>query len=129
FRAGNLLTMDLNVTGARGEDVEQTAALYDQLVERLRSMPAVLGSAVASQLPLSGSIDRYGVHAEGLGNANPELDPAADRYGVSPGYFATLGVPLVAGRLLDAGDRAGAPQTVLVSRALAHRVWGSASPL
>lgn len=129
FRTERLLTMDLGVAGPRAESVERTAQLYRDLLARLRALPQVESAAVATQLPLSGSVDRFGIHAEGFGNPNPQLDPAADRYGVSPEYFATVALPLRAGRLLDAGDTRPSEKVALVSEALARRIWGEQSPL
>lgn len=48
---------------------------------------------------------------------------------VSPNYLATLGVPLMQGRVLDARDDAAHPQVAVVSRALAERLWPNANPI
>ncbi|MEO8504292.1 MAG: ABC transporter permease [Acidobacteriota bacterium] len=129
FRSGGLLTMDLSITGERAEHADRTAAFYVDLLDKVRALPAVKDAAVATQLPMSGSVDRYSVHAEGLMNANPELDPAADRYGVSPNYLAAMGVPLLRGRALTDADRADALRVAVVSSALVKRIYGDADPL
>jgi putative ABC transport system permease protein len=49
--------------------------------------------------------------------------------GVSPSYFRTLGIPLLAGRLFEGGDRDGAPKVAIVSESLARAYWGSENPL
>jgi predicted permease len=51
------------------------------------------------------------------------------RYVVSPSWFETMGIPLREGRLLDASDRAGAPQAVLINESYARRHFGAASPI
>ena len=59
---------------------------YRQAIERIRALPGVVDAAGVTQIPLGGNMDRYGFHALGKMNANPELDPSADRYSVTPDY-------------------------------------------
>ncbi len=129
FRPDGLLTVDLDVAGPRAGSTATATAFYAELATRVRALPGVVAVSAASQLPMSGSIDRYGVHAEGRSNANPELDPAADRYAVLPDYFTTMGIPLLRGRELSPADDAAAEKVVVVSSGLAQRVWPGISPL
>ncbi|HXT19211.1 MAG TPA: ABC transporter permease, partial [Thermoanaerobaculia bacterium] len=70
-----------------------------------------------------------GLHVRGRMRPNAADDPAIERYSVTTDYFRLLGVPLVAGRLLDAADRAEATPVMLVSAATARQVFGTDSPL
>ncbi|HEY4594036.1 MAG TPA: FtsX-like permease family protein, partial [Thermoanaerobaculia bacterium] len=60
---------------------------------------------------------------------HPEQPVAASYNLVSPGYFETLGIPIVQGRPLQAGDRRGSAPVVVVSRAMARKLWGEENPL
>ena len=68
-----------------------------------------------------------------LGEGQPSLDagerPTAQWAAVTPGYFETLGIPLVQGRAFDERDDADHPRVVVVSRGLARRVWPGADPI
>jgi putative ABC transport system permease protein len=85
----------------------------------------VSSAAFTNQLPLSGDFDVYGVQFEGQ-TATAE---GALRYSVSPVYFATMGIPLLRGRLLDERDTATAPGVVLLSESLAKRKFPHQDPI
>jgi putative ABC transport system permease protein len=80
-------------------------------------------------LPLTGSIDRWGVTIEGRPLANPEEAPEADRYGVEQDYFTAMQIPLVRGRVFTAADGSGAPPVVVIGRTTAERLWPGEDPI
>jgi putative ABC transport system permease protein len=96
---------------------------YETLVDTLAAAPGVVGSGAASQVPLGGNFDMWGVHVEGQEAPNPEDDPAADFYSATPGYRRAMGIPLVTGRDFDARDTREAPAVVLVNESLAARFF------
>jgi putative ABC transport system permease protein len=90
----------------------------------------VVSVGVASQLPLGGNLDMYGVHAEDKPLSNPELAPSGDRYVVSPDYLRTMRIPIVRGRAVTQADVADTVNRVaLVSAALASRLWPGEDPI
>ena len=123
-------TAQIQVSGPRYADSAATFAWQDQVVSAARAIPGVTSAAIGNQLPLGGSFDAYGVQAEDKPLANPELAPNADRYTVTTDYLRTMGIKVLAGRDLEAGDNglAAAP-VAIVSQALARRIWGTESPL
>jgi len=86
-------------------------------------------AAWTSQLPLSGDYSKYGVQFASIPNDNPEEDRAAFRYAVSPGYFETLRIPLVRGRVFDDHDNAGAPFVVVLNESFAKRRFPGRDPI
>jgi len=120
FDPDRVLTADLQVAGQRFDSDSATVRYFGAVRQALTALPGVRSVALASQLPLSGDFDRYGVHWVSRPRANPEDDPAADRYAVTPGYFETMRIPLVAGRSFAATDRAGSAPVAIISRALAE---------
>ena len=76
FRADGLLTMEVDVSGARYGDEAALAAFWDQVLERTAALPGVTGVGLVSQLPLGGNVDGVGIHAQDRPSANPETDPA-----------------------------------------------------
>jgi predicted permease len=129
IRGDHLLTLSLNLPRAR-YDSSKSTAFYAQLEQRLTSMPDVRGVAFTSLVPFGGDFDRISIskivgESEHAGNDAPE----GDRYVVSPGYFATMGVRLVKGRLFDADDRYDGLVVCLVDEVFARRTWGAKDPI
>ncbi|HET9795934.1 MAG TPA: ABC transporter permease [Thermoanaerobaculia bacterium] len=129
FEPKNLVSMKVHLSGPRFREDAAIVAFYRRALDRVRALPGVRSAAVVSQLPLGNDFDAYGVHAEDRPNANPENDPSADRFSVSPEYLAAMGIPLRKGRGLTAADRAGANPVVVVNETLARRFWGTADAL
>jgi len=129
FKPDNVLTLRVSVGGGRfqttdnGANITATTAFYDDVFARVRALPGVEAVAGVTTLPLGGGIDGYGLHVIGRPLANPEAAPSADRFVVTPDYFRVDGVPLAAGRFLDATDRQGAPAAVVVNATLAREVF------
>ncbi len=91
----------------------------DQVLARLRALPGVRRAAAISLPPLEG---QNNLPAEPV--AAPNLGTAVEYRAVSPGYFAAMGIPLLAGRDVGAGDTAAAARVVVVSASLAKQWFG-----
>jgi predicted permease len=99
--------------------------LVDRLLERVRALPGVALAAAAPNLPLERGMN-FPVDIP----ERPELGTGAvELRFVSPGYLATLGIPLRGGRDFADGDVAGAEPVAIVNEAFARRFWGAAPPL
>lgn len=121
----------LQIVGAGHAFDSDTARLqfFDQALEAVRGVPGVRSAAFTSQLPLSGEVDGYGFEAQSLPDREAGESGSALRYAVTPGYFEALRIPLVAGRPLDAADRPGGPQAVVINESFARRLFGTGDPL
>src|SRR5260370_1628528 len=115
FDASHVLTMRTSVLGQRYSDNTILRQFFADAVERLRALPGVESAAAASQIPLRGNVDRYGFHAEGKINANPELDESAERYSMTPGFLATLRIRLLLPRDIGPSAPADAPGMLLIT--------------
>src|SRR5271169_1222773 len=129
FDPSNVLSMQTSVLGQRFNDNAIVRQYFADAVERLRALPGVQSAAAASQIPLAGNMDRYGFHVEGKMHANPEEDPSAQRYCITPGFLETMRIPLLRGRDISLADRATAPQVLLVSETTARRMWPGEDPI
>ena len=120
------LRMDWRRAGLEGG--EQVRAAMVDLRDRMSALPGVTGAALVSRLPAqrSGSttteVEGY---TPAAGTSALELPFAM----VSDGYFETMGVPLLAGRLFDDSDTPDGGTSILVSEAAARRFWGDGDPL
>ena len=103
---------------------EEITGLYREVVRRVAALPGVQTVAVGSTVPWrDGGFFAAQFMVEGYNKAAGEDDPRARFRTVTPNYFATLGVPIVAGRDFNEGDRRGEERVVIVSQSLAERMF------
>lgn len=123
FDPAGTLTFRVDLGGQRYADAATVARFYEELGGRLETLTGVLAVGASTQLPLTESRDRWGVTIEDRPLANPAEAPEADRYGVTPGYFAAMRIPLVRGRLFTSADGAAAPPVVVINQMMADELW------
>ncbi|HKY33331.1 MAG TPA: ABC transporter permease [Candidatus Polarisedimenticolia bacterium] len=128
FRSEGLATMQVNLPDRRYRTPEQSSAFHDRLLERLSGAPGFTSVAMATILPMEGGNTAIDLVLEGA-EARPEAPPSADWRMISPGYFATMGIPLLSGRDFDARDAAGGERSVIVTREMARRYWPDRDPI
>jgi len=129
FASSNVLTMQIQATGHRFDPEGATGRFFEQALDNVRRVPGVTNAAMTSQLPLSGDADIYGVFFEPAVPNDPGSLRGTFRYAVLGDYFATMGIPLRRGRLLDARDRAGAPLVAVISESMARRRLPGLDPI
>ena len=130
FDASRLVTMEVQATGTAYPTREAVQANHDRMLDAVRAIPGVEAAALATQLPLAGNVDRYGINAQDKPLANPELAPYADRYTVTADFLETMRIPVLRGRTFtEAETRDTAARVALVSDALAKRVWPGEDPV
>jgi putative ABC transport system permease protein len=109
-----------------GKTPEQITAFYKETIRRIGELPGVDRVAVGSVVPWrdAGSFGPgFQFSADGHVKAAGEEDPRGQFRSVSPGFFAALGVPLIAGRDFDARDRNKSEPVVIVSQSVAQRMF------
>jgi predicted permease len=122
FIPEQVLTASLSLPGARYGDPARITAFQQQLLARVAALPGVQSAGLTSDLPWTGYDENAGFTIEG--KTFPPNDGPGGRYHfVSPGYFATIGVPLLNGRFFNANDQLNSPNVVLINHALAELYW------
>src|SRR5882762_4246189 len=103
----------------------QTLPLYKEAVRRISALPGVESVAVGTLVPWreAGAFFSAQFMVEGYAKADGEDDPRARFRTVSPGFFAALGVPIIAGRDFNAADRSDSEKVVIISQTLAQRLF------
>jgi len=103
----------------------QTLPLYKEAVRRISALPGVESVAVGTLVPWreAGAFFSAQFMVEGYAKADGEDDPRGKFRTVSPGFFAALGVPIMAGRDFNEGDRSDSEKVVIVSQSLAQRLF------
>ncbi|MEE9282380.1 MAG: ABC transporter permease, partial [Myxococcota bacterium] len=129
FRLENLLATSLDLPSQRYPEPEHWRQLERELLARVEVLPGVRSAASASWTPFSfgGGGRSFGIQGRALGEQDER--PSASWSNVSTGYFETLGVRLVEGRLFDEGDREGSVPVVIVNQAFVRRYFTGESPL
>src|SRR5436305_2910927 len=127
FDAGGVADLRIDLLGP-GYSEARSAAFYDQLLKQVQKLPGVESAALTLTVPLSQTNGR-GDLAE-LRPAGTARKPMRAEYSVvSPGFFHTLGIPLLRGRDFTAEDRRGAPGVAIVDEELAGTLWPGRNPL
>jgi putative ABC transport system permease protein len=126
FHAQNVLTLRTIFPDTKYSE-QRRVAMIEQLVTNCRTLPGVTAAAAVSTLPLTGESEGWGLVAED--NPNPHDFTTLRVRAVTPGYFRTLGIGLLAGRDFTTEDR-GANPVAIISETAAKRLWpGIAEPL
>ncbi|HEV2418079.1 MAG TPA: ABC transporter permease [Terriglobia bacterium] len=125
FEPHNLLSLKLDLPSPPYNDAAQ-ANFINQLVPRLQKLPGVRSVAADWTLPFSGEIDSAGVDFEGRTFA-PGYTPSIRVDGITPGYFRTMGIPLLQGRTFTNRDTASSLPVVIVNEALARKYYPNES--
>jgi predicted permease len=116
-----------------GLSTPEEIGFYQEAVRRVGELPGVDRVALGSVVPWRDADGTFGgsvpFAAEGYTPADGEEDPRARLRVVSPGFFDTLGVPIVTGRDFTADDRQGSERVVIVSQALADRLFPDADAI
>jgi putative ABC transport system permease protein len=120
--------MRIPIAGARYADPRQTVSFAERLIEQIRAVPGVREAAVGTSVPLgSGASARFMVADRPRPAAGEE--PRGLIRAISPEYFRTLGIRLVAGRDFTVRDVDGAPRVALINEHLARRFFAGENPV
>jgi predicted permease len=127
FDATHVLTLRLNTGDGLGRD--SLPGFYDLALQRLGALPGVTGVALGDCPPLNGGCNGTVL----MRRDRPPVDlgsaPPVGVHWVTPGWFSTLRVPLLSGRVFGDGDRLGGRKVVLVSETAARRYFPNEDPI
>jgi putative ABC transport system permease protein len=129
FRPDHVLSAVVSVSGSRAGEGDRRVAFYAEALSRIRALPGVVSASAINHLPLAGDTWGEPFHVEGQPPRRPGERPTADYRIVLPGYFETMGRPLVRGRDFDLRDDLGAPEVVIVNAFMAERHWPGLDPI
>jgi len=123
YRPDGVLTARIGLAPGRTAS-QPVGALWDAVIERVATLPGVTSVAVGSCAPV-------GDHCEGtdIRVAGHSEQAHVSFHVVSPGYFATLGIPIVRGREVSRLDRPETPPVMVINSTAARTIWGTDDPL
>lgn len=130
FNTSHLLVLRITPDAARYRTNAQTNDYYRRVLTALREVPSLQSVAAVTSLPMS-TVGSQFTRPYWPENARPEGNAAAQASirMATPGYFSTLGLPLIGGREFTDFDDAAAPRVVVVNQKLARTAWGGEDPV
>src|SRR5262249_19824444 len=129
YRTDSLLGMRVRLAGERYKSVDQRAAYWSELLDRAAALPGIAQVASVSDLPMGHQYAGGPFDAADRPIAPGEPRPRAHHVVASPGYFGTLGIPILAGRGFNESDGPQAERVVLVNDLLAQNIWPGENPI
>lgn len=128
FNPENVLTMTVAVPPAQYTEAQAQLNVHQQMVERIQTLPGVVGVGAVDVLPLQGgNTTRF--YVDGDPASGPEKAIEANVRVVDDTYFSTLGVSVLAGRMFDGRDKSDAPTVVIIGKTVADRVFAGTDPI
>ncbi|MBI1354777.1 MAG: FtsX-like permease family protein [Acidobacteria bacterium] len=122
FRSENLLTFSID-PALNGYSPERGRQLNDELLRRLRALPGVADAASSAVAVLTNMNMSSNITVEGYQPA-PDESVGSGKNIVSPGFFQTLGIPVLEGRGFNERDTADSPNVAVVNQAFVQRYFG-----
>lgn len=128
FSTHGVLTTGVDLTAA-GYTIQRATIFQDQLIDRVQSLPGVDSAAFGWTTPLG----YLGFPSTPISTDDfrppPEEQPRVEYNPVGPGYFATLGIPVLSGREFTRADNENAPLVAVVNQTMVNTYWHGRDPI
>ena len=126
--AGKLLSVQINLLETRYPKAAQAATFFQELIRRVESLPGVEWVSLSTVQPLSGVAvnDPFSIEGRPLDFNNA---PVAGWQHVTPNFFRTMGIPIVAGRDFTERDTADTSGAAIINEAMARRYFPNEDPI
>jgi putative ABC transport system permease protein len=128
FDRSDVLSMQIMLTEHEYPDSSSVAAFHEQLAARLASIPGVETVGATTILPLQGNSSTYYALA-GEDYNDPEQRKVTNYRSLVPGYFEAMDIPILRGRGIENGDRAGMPRVAVINQTMAELHWPGKNPI
>jgi putative ABC transport system permease protein len=122
FDPENVLALTISLPTSSYPDDGSVVSFFERLLPEVEALPGIRRAAAVRILPLASGIGSWSIDIEGY-EEQPGEDPQGDFQSVTPGYFETMGIRLLEGRLLEPTDDATAMPVVVINRTMADAYW------
>ena len=123
----SLLTLRLAIPGTDASSADAVTQMHERLLRELQAVPGVASAAMTSSLPLAGGNNNDPIDVEDFPVAPGQIASIRRYQYVAPEYFATMGIPLLAGRTYTWDDVRNRSRLVIISESLARDYWDDPS--
>ena len=124
-----VVTMNISLPGSKYRAPEKRIAFFDQLLERVRSIPGVQSAGTISGLPLAGNNWGRSLTVEGFPVLSVGEAPIINHCVISPNYFTAMGITILKGRDFDERDTRESQKVTIIDEQLAREYWPDADPM
>jgi len=128
FRSETLAQVSLRLPRGRYSRPEQRLDIYNRMAEQMSAVPGVNAVSGSSSLPFLGFPNLLSFGMEGRPDPEGGSRHTSAR-SVLPGYFETMGIPILAGRTISDADRGELASVAVISESMARRFWPGESAL
>ncbi|PYV13429.1 MAG: hypothetical protein DMG07_14575 [Acidobacteria bacterium] len=129
FAPARVLTASVSLPSTRYKGAADQRAFMARALERIRALPAVEHAGATDTVPFGNNYSDSVILAEGYTMRPGESLVSPNQVVVTPGYFETMGIPLLAGRVFDDRDTEQSSKVIVIDERLARRFWQDASPI
>jgi putative ABC transport system permease protein len=123
FEAHGVLTANVAVAQNQFPAPADQARFFEQVLERVRALPAVVSAGVVDNIPLNENGSHQPIAIEGTALVPMSEQPEVDVRAITPGYMSALHIPILRGRDFTDTDVADRPGAILISESMARRFW------
>jgi putative ABC transport system permease protein len=123
----NVIEMRINRSPAKSKDGAQNAIFFQNVIDRVKTLPGVEAAGVASHMPFVYTED-WPITVESVASGGAQTQ-SIDTRTVSTEYFSTMQIPLVGGQVFAAEDGPQAQPVVVVNQSMVNRYWSNQDPL
>ena len=129
FNPNKLLAMQISLAERRYPDSNKQARFFQQLLERIRTLPGVLSAGAITNLPIA----QGGMTGDFTIEGRPKVASAEEIFAskeiVAPGYFETMNIPLIAGRVFTERDGVSGRKVAVLNQRMAKQFWPGQNPI
>jgi putative ABC transport system permease protein len=132
FNPNRVLAMDVQLPDlppSRYANKDEQTAFFQQLMDRIESLPGVESASGVTSLPLSGAFESTDIILPGQESLSATQRPEADYTTLTPDYFRTLQIPLLKGRQFTRQDTKASPGVIIINDVLARLCWPNEDPI
>ncbi len=129
FTPGGVITVQLSLPTAKYDVPAKRNAFVDEALARMRALPGVRSAGLTDVLPFTGNNSSGSYSSPDIVVPPGAPAPHAQQRVVDPGYFKTLGLTLLQGRLFDERDVTGTQMVAVIDRVMADKYWKGQDPL
>lgn len=129
FQTENVLSMQIALPATKYREPQQRRAFFQELTDRIKTLPGVESAGAVSNLPLGGSGTSFTFEIEGRPAPPGVMNPHTGGRVATPDYLQTMKIPLLRGRHFTERDRADARQVAIIDETLARQYFPGEDPI
>jgi putative ABC transport system permease protein len=129
FNPDNALTVQVSLPKTKYPQESQQVAFFQQLIERVATLPGVQSAGAGHVVPLSGNDFVLAFEIDGRPPLQPGVTQSTNYYSVSADYFKAMGIPLRRGRVFTERDIKDSPRVAVINETMAKKIFPDEDPI